>query len=73
MHYDNTEDGVFKPFKPPELPEGQRVQITVESAPRLAPDDVLRMAADVYQGLPASDVHEIDEMSRRRAFFTRET
>ena len=66
------EDGVFKPVKPPELPEGQRVQITVESVPGLAPDDILRMAADVYQGLSASDVREIEEMSQRREFFTRE-
>jgi predicted DNA-binding antitoxin AbrB/MazE fold protein len=66
------EDGVFKPVKPPELPEGQRVQITVESVPGLAPDDILRMAADVYRGLSASDVREIEEMSKRREFFTRE-
>ncbi len=67
------EDGVFKPVKPPEFPEGQRVQITVESVPPLAPDDILGMAAQVYQGLSAADVHEIEEMSQRRAFFTRET
>lgn len=66
------EDGVFKPVKPPELPEGQRVQITVESVPRSAPDDILRIAAEVYQGLSASDVEEIEEMAHRRPFFTRE-
>lgn len=66
------EDGVFKPVKPPELPEGQRVQITVESVPRPGPDDILRMAAEVYAGLSASDVEEIEEMAHRRAFFTRE-
>ena len=66
------EDGVFKPVKPPELPERQRVQITVESVPRPAPDDILRTAAEVYQGLSASDVEEIEEMARRRVFFTRE-
>jgi len=66
------EDGVFKPVKPPELPEGQRVQITVESVTRPAPGDILRMAAEVYLGLSASDVEEIEEMAHRRALFTRE-
>jgi len=66
------EDGVFKPVKPPELPEGQRVQITVESVPRPGPDDILLMAAEVYEGLSASDVEAIEEMAHRRAFFTRE-
>jgi predicted DNA-binding antitoxin AbrB/MazE fold protein len=68
----NLEDGVFKPVKPPELAEGQRVQITVESVLRVTPDEVLRIAADVYRGLSDSDVREIENIARRRAFFTRE-
>ncbi len=66
------EDGVFKPVKPPALPDGQRVQITVETITRHAPDEVLRIAADVYHGLSASEIEEIEEMARRRVFFTRE-
>jgi hypothetical protein len=30
------------------------------------------MAAEVYLGLSASDVEEIEEMAHRRALFTRE-
>ncbi len=64
------EDGVFKPVMPLELPEGLRVQITVESVPGFAPEDILRMAADVYRGLSSVD---IDEMAFRQMFFNRET
>ena len=67
------EDGVFKPVQPPELAEGQRVQITVESVLRPAPDEILRIAADVYRGLSDSDIREIEDMARRRVFFTRES
>jgi predicted DNA-binding antitoxin AbrB/MazE fold protein len=67
------EDGVFKPVEPPGLAEGQRVQITVESVRRLAPDEILRIAADVYGGLSDSDIREIEDMARRRVFFTRES
>jgi predicted DNA-binding antitoxin AbrB/MazE fold protein len=67
------EDGVFKPVRPPELAEGQRVQITVESILRLAPEEILRIAADVYRGLSDSDIREIEDMARRRVFFTRES
>ncbi|HSF18333.1 MAG TPA: antitoxin family protein [Vicinamibacteria bacterium] len=66
------EDGVFKPVLPPELPEGQRVQITVESASPYSSEDVLRIAGRVYHGLSPSDIEEIEEMARRRVFFTRE-
>jgi predicted DNA-binding antitoxin AbrB/MazE fold protein len=67
------EGGVFKPVKAPELPEGQRVQITVERVPRLTPTEILGLAADVYRGLSTADIEEIEDMARRRAFFTRES
>ena len=66
------EDGVFKPVSPPELSDGQRVQITVERVTRYSPEDILRMAGRVYHGLSPSDIEEIEEMARRRVFFTRE-
>lgn len=57
------EDGVFKPVKPPKLAEGQRVQITVERIPQLAPEDTLQLALSVYQGLSPSDIEDIEDTS----------
>lgn len=66
------EDGVFKPVRRPEIPEGQLVQITVQSIDRRGVDDILQIATGVYEGLSARDVDDIEEMARRRVFFTRE-
>ena len=64
------QDGVFRPVQRPDLPEGERVRLTVESVGEANPRDVLRLATRVYEGLSAKDVDEIEEMSRHRAFFT---
>lgn len=66
------EDGVFKPISRPAIPEGQHVQITVQSIERLGVDDTLRLATRVYQGLSAADIDQVEDMARRRVFFTRE-
>lgn len=66
------EDGVFKPVSRPAIPEGQLVQMTVQSIERLGVDDTLRLATSVYQNLSAADIEEVEEMTRRRVFFTRE-
>jgi predicted DNA-binding antitoxin AbrB/MazE fold protein len=65
------EDGVFKPVKPPELTEGQRVEITVERVAPLAKDDILRIARDVYRGLSASDIEDLEQLAHHRVFITR--
>ena len=64
------QDGVFKPERKPDISEGERVRITVETVGQAKPDDILHLAACVYQGLSTKDVDEIEEMSRRRALFT---
>ena len=64
------EDGVFKPVQRPDLPNGERVRITVERVAQTPPDDLLQLAARVYQGLSAEDIDEIEAMARHRTFFT---
>ena len=63
------ENGVFRPVEQPNLADGQRVRLTVESVPKASPADVLQLAARVYQGLSASDIDEVEEMARHRPLF----
>ena len=64
------EDGVFKPAQRPNLPEGEHVRITVETVQKRTPQDILKLAAQVYEGLSPSDVDDIEEMARHRPFFS---
>jgi predicted DNA-binding antitoxin AbrB/MazE fold protein len=64
------QDGVFKPERRPDLPEGERVRITVETVGQAMPDDILRLAACVHEGLSTKDIDEIEEMARHRTLFT---
>ena len=66
------ENGVFKPVSRPQIPEGERVRITVERLGQPTPDEILQLATHVYAGLSPGDVEDIEEMARRRALFTRE-
>jgi predicted DNA-binding antitoxin AbrB/MazE fold protein len=64
------QDGVFRPAHRPDLPDGERVRITVETVGLPKPDDILGLAAHVYQGLSAGVIDEIEEMARHRPFFS---
>jgi predicted DNA-binding antitoxin AbrB/MazE fold protein len=64
------EDGVLRPVRRPNLPEGERVRLTVESVGVARNDDVLGLAARVYEGLSAKDIDDIEGMAHHRAFFT---
>ena len=59
-----------KPDRRPHLSEGERVRITVERVEQARPEDILQLAARVYEGLSTEDIDEIDEMARRRPFFS---
>jgi predicted DNA-binding antitoxin AbrB/MazE fold protein len=52
-------DGVFRPVISPELPEGERVRLTVERVAQAEPDDILKLARGVYAALSQQDVDEI--------------
>ena len=64
------QDGVFKPARRPDLSEGERVRITVERVEQVRPEDILQLAARVYEGLSTKDIDEIEEMARHRPFFS---
>jgi predicted DNA-binding antitoxin AbrB/MazE fold protein len=63
------QDGVFRPVESPELPNGERVRLTVERVRRASPEEILNLARQVYEGLSQKDIAEIEEMSRRRPLF----
>ncbi len=65
------EDGVFRPVKdlPTSISEGQRVRLVVEMD---EPTDILRLAAQVYDGLSDEQVREVEQIAlNRRDFFNR--
>ena len=64
------QDGVFKHARRPDLSEGERVRITVERLEQVRPEDILQLAARVYEALSTKDIDEIEEMARHRPFFS---
>ena len=65
------ENGIFRPVAPvaPELTEGQHVRLVVETD---TPEDILRLAAEVYAGLSEQEVDRIEQVALdRSAFFTK--
>ena len=65
------ENGVFKPVKAPRISEGQHVRLTVETAPEATPEELLKLAAEVYQGLSDKKIHEIEAIALNRTDFFR--
>lgn len=67
------ENGVFRPIgsRPDCLAEGQQVRIVVEAD---TPEDILRLATQVYAGLSEQDVQEVEKIALdRSSFFTEPT
>jgi predicted DNA-binding antitoxin AbrB/MazE fold protein len=63
------QDGVFRPVQSPGLSDGDRVRLTIERVPHATPDEVLKLARQVYEGLSRADIEEIEEMARHRPMF----
>ncbi len=64
------ENGVFKPVKPISFPEGQQVQLEIEDTPQNNPDDLLALAAQVYDGFTDQEIEDIEKVATdRRDFF----
>ena len=63
------EHGGFRPITPVDmnLGEGQKVCLVVE--PIEKPDDLLALAARVYEGLSEDQIDSIEQHSRRRENF----
>lgn len=64
------ENGVFKPSFPPNLPNGQHVRLEIETSSEENPEDLLELASQVFHGLSASQIEEIEQIALdRRDFF----
>ena len=63
------EDGVFKPVEHLEIPNGQQVRLEVETLSDPSMEDVLSLAAQVYEGLTDQDINEIEQIAFQRADF----
>ena len=64
------ENGVFKPLNPPKLSEGQHVRIEIETPFEKSFDDLIELAAKVYEGLSDDDIDGIEKIAHdRRDFF----
>ena len=60
------------PLAPLTLPEDQEVTVTIEPAFQKSAEDVLALAAAVYQGLPSEVVADIESIALDRRSFFRE-
>lgn len=64
------ENGVFRPLKAPELSEGQEVQLIIQSKDQIEPDQMLQLAAEVYQGLSDQQIQDVEQIALdRQPFF----
>lgn len=63
-------DGSFKPLNNGSLPfaEGQRVRLTVET-PAETQDDLIELAAQIYDGLTEEEVNDIERLALDRSNF----
>ncbi len=66
------ENGIFRPLKRPEISDGQQVRLIVETPSELDSEDLIELAAQVYQGLSDKQIDEIEQIALdRRDFFQR--
>ena len=56
------ENGVFKPLKSPSLSDGQLVRLEIEPAFETSSDDLLELAAKVYEGLSDQQIAEVEKI-----------
>lgn len=57
------ENGVFRPLKNVDISEGQQVQLVVEIKVDKTSEAMLQLAAQVYQGLSAEQIDEIEKIA----------
>lgn len=65
-------DGVLQPLEPLTLADDAEVQVTVETAAPVSAEDILRRAADVYQGLTMQEIAQVEAIALDRRRFFRE-
>ncbi|MEM1310454.1 MAG: antitoxin family protein [Cyanobacteria bacterium P01_C01_bin.70] len=63
------ENGVLRPLKTLELSEGQEVQLTIRDKAAIEPNEMLQLAAEVYEGLSEEDIQEVEAIACDRSHF----
>ena len=64
------QNGIFKPLAPvsEEIAEGETVEITIKEK-RISPEEMLKLAGEVYEGLSEKDIEEIERIALDRTNF----
>ena len=64
------QNGMFKPLNPvsEEIAEGETVEITIKDK-RLSPDEMLKLASQIYEGLTEEDINEVERIALDRSNF----
>ncbi len=62
-------NGVFRPLKPPTMLDGLKVRLVVETPPESSTEDLLGLAAKVYDGLSDEQIEEIEKIALDRKDF----
>ncbi len=65
-------DGVLQPLEPLVLTDDAEVQVTVDTELTLGAVEILRRAAQVYQGLTADEITQVESIALDRQRFFRE-
>ena len=63
------EDGVLKPVQPLNISEGQHVRLEIDDPSEEDPDDLLELAAMVYDGLTGDEIDDIERIATERRDF----
>lgn len=64
--------GVLQPLEPLALADDAEVQVTVDTDFTIGAEEILRRAAQVYQGLSADDITQVESIALDRQHFFRE-
>ena len=65
-------DGVLEPLEPLALTDEAEVQVTVETTAAVSAEEILQRATQVYQGLTAEQVTQVETLALNRRHFFRE-
>jgi predicted DNA-binding antitoxin AbrB/MazE fold protein len=66
------EQGTLKPLEALDLPEHQRVRITIHGVPPESPDEMLDTWHQVYEGLTDEEIRQIEALALDRRHFMRQ-
>ena len=64
------QNGIFKPLNPvsEKIAEGETVEITIKDK-ILSPDEMLKLAGQIYEGLSEEEINEIERIALDRTSF----